>query len=84
MPLTPNLALKYPYIVWWGKSLGSFDYYIEAQIKLAEQTSAPETAIYRQQDGTWATIEGITNPSTRVQLERYCKRTSLPAPVWAE
>lgn len=79
-----NLAEKYPYIVWWGKSLGSFDYYIEAQLKLAEQTNAPVTATYRQQDGTWATIEGITNPNTRDQLVRWCKRVGRPVPVWDE
>lgn len=85
--MNKKLAEKYQYIVWWGKSIGSFDYYIEAQLKRAEETNAPLTAIYEkttgsQRTGEWATIEEIANPSTRTELIRWCHRNDKPIPIF--
>ena len=66
----------YPWIRAWGWLMGSYTYYIEAQIERAKQTHAPETAIYERHDagkggnGTWATLDDIRSNNTRYILER--------------
>lgn len=58
----------YPWVVKWGKYLGSQDYYIQDQCDKAAEEKAPKDAIYSNDDGTWATIQGIANQRTRSAL----------------
>lgn len=60
--------MDYKYIRAWGKMLGSFRGYIEGEIEKARKESAPETAIYRRSDGTWATFEGIECQDTKQRI----------------
>ena len=60
---------KYRHIVAWGKLLGSYPYYIEMQVDEAIKDNAPANAIYKAQDGTWHTYEGITNPDSRARMD---------------
>lgn len=59
---------KYPCIVRWGRELGSYAYYIDNQTAQAEADKAPATAIYKRDDGTWATAEGIADESRRNRI----------------
>ena len=65
--------MDYKYIRAWGISLGSFDYYIENQIAKAKEDNAPQTAIYKRQDGTWATFEEIKREDTKEEIMRIIK-----------
>lgn len=49
----------YKYIRAWGMMLHAFPHNIESVVERARCEGAPETAIYRRDDGTWATFEGI-------------------------
>ena len=60
--------MKYKYIWAWGKLLGSYPYYMENEAEKAEREKAPETAIYRKDDGTWATFEDIKSDVTKRSL----------------
>lgn len=62
---TARLREKYPWIVKWGRLLGSFAYYIDNQVHKAEADGAPTTAIYKREDEGWATIDDITSPESR-------------------
>lgn len=55
----------YKYIRAWGIMLHSFPRYIEGEVEKARREGAPETAIYRQDDGAWATFEGIKREDAR-------------------
>lgn len=62
---------EYPYIVAWGRMMGSFDYYIKMQIDRARDDKAPRTAIYKDRDtADWHTFENIKNNTTRAAVER--------------
>lgn len=61
-------AQTYPWIVKWGTLLGSNFSFIEGEIQQAIADGAPLTATYRKHDGTWSTIDDISNPRTREQL----------------
>jgi hypothetical protein len=58
----------YPYIVAWGRMMGSQRPYIHQQVEQARAESAPPNAIYRREDGAWATTEEIQRDDTRRQL----------------
>ena len=57
--------MEYQFVVAWGRFLGSMNYYIQGQVDKARAEKAPERAIYRQDDGTWATIDQVRSPLTR-------------------
>jgi hypothetical protein len=57
--------MDYLYIRAWGQLLGSVQNYIEVEVERARQDHAPETAIYRRQDGTWATFEEIQSEDAK-------------------
>lgn len=57
--------MDYLYIRAWGKMLGSFPCYIEREVDKARWDHAPQSAIYRRQDGTWATFEKIERQDTK-------------------
>ena len=56
---------RYKTIVRWGKNLDSKDYYIEDQVAQAVEDNAPQTAIYKKQDGSWAVAEDIKDEILR-------------------
>jgi len=53
----------------WGKLTGSRQYYIDAQVKLAEKDNAPETAVYRGSDGVWVTSADVENENIKKYLD---------------
>lgn len=61
--------MDYVMIRAWGQYMGSYSYYIRDQIAIAKEDKAPGNAIYKQDDGTWATVEQL-NSITRVTVER--------------
>lgn len=60
--------MEYKYIWAWGRLLGSYPYYMENEAEKAKRENAPETAIYRKDDGTWATFEDIKSDETKRSL----------------
>ena len=61
--------LDYLYIRAWGRMMGSFDYYIEHQVAEARADGAPQTAIYKDTDGSWHTYENC-HSATKAQVDR--------------
>jgi hypothetical protein len=62
-------AKDYACIRAWGKMMGSYRYYIQSQISLARAEGAPDDAIYRRQDGTWARLREVENSDTKRWVE---------------
>lgn len=66
----------YPWIRAWGWMMGSDRGYIEAQIARAQETHAPQDAIYENHGaggvglGTWSRASEISSPNTRWVLAR--------------
>lgn len=60
---------KYIYIRAWCQLLGSFPAFTDREIARAAADHAPPTAIYRRDDGTWATFEGIRREDTRQTIQ---------------
>lgn len=48
--------------------MGSLPYYKEMQLEKARKENAPDTAIYRNNEGTWITFESITAESTKAYV----------------
>lgn len=65
--------MDYKYIRAWGQMLGSFPSYIEGEVERAKRDHAPQTAIYRRQDGSWATFEGIQRKDTRALVKQLAE-----------
>lgn len=63
---------NYPYILAWGQHMGSHGHYIKEQVKLAIEDKAPKDAIYKRDDGTWATL---ADPITKSELDAYLNGT---------
>ena len=57
-------ATKYKAIWAWGRMMGSFTSYIRAEAAQAKADNAPESAIFKQDSGEWATLGDIKNPNT--------------------
>ena len=51
------MSRDYIWIRKWGQLVGSEGYYVNGQIEQAKLDKAPATAIYKQPDGTWVTVE---------------------------
>lgn len=66
--------MEYAYIRAWGKMLGSFPGYIEGEVEKAKRDHAPQAAIYRRQDGSWATFGSINSGDTRDAVQRIVKQ----------
>lgn len=60
--------MRYKYIWAWGKLMGSYDTFIQREINMAEEDGAPEDAVYRRSDGTWATFEQIHSEATKQEI----------------
>lgn len=58
----------YPFIRKWGRMLRSYDYYIIGQVALARVDNAPQDAVYRRKDGTWATVDDVESDWCRTEL----------------
>lgn len=55
-----ELWKKYRYIVAWGIYTGSYDYYIDEQVRLAEREGAPVNAIFKRAlSGEWALFQDL-------------------------
>ncbi|HEY6020210.1 MAG TPA: hypothetical protein VIY48_10000 [Candidatus Paceibacterota bacterium] len=48
--------MDYKYIRAWGKIMSHHKYLVLSQVEKALAENAPADAIYRQQDGTWVTL----------------------------
>jgi hypothetical protein len=62
---------KYQWLVKWGRSLGSFDYYIANQVVKAEKSRAPFDAIYQKQNGEWVRLQDCCE-ATQKELGFVC------------
>lgn len=57
------MKTSYIFIRLWGKSCNSFPFYINQQVLRAENSNAPQTAIYEKDNGEgWVTIGDMSNP----------------------
>lgn len=66
--INQKLAARYPWIVKYHNLLGSFAYYINDQLEVAEAANAPQnTTSVRQEDGAYkiTTTDSIKNLDTR-------------------
>ncbi len=61
--------MLYPYIVAWGRYMGSFQYYIDDQQLEAQQDNAPQTAVYKK-DRVWVTFDELPE-IVQARLEVY-------------
>lgn len=66
--------MKYLYIRAWGKMSGSLPWYIERQVEQAKADNAPETAIYKRQDGSWATFGSVRSGVTRDNVAKIVRQ----------
>ena len=64
-------ATDYIWIERWGKFLGSFDYYIKREQAKALNENASLSATYKREDGSWATINNVTNSQTKEYFEHW-------------
>lgn len=55
-----------PVVEIWNKSSGSMPYYVEERLAEAHRDNAPRLATYKRDDGTWRTLDQVTNPETQV------------------
>lgn len=61
--------MEYKAIAAWGKMLGSFQYFIDAETERARKDGAPEDAIYRDSiDDHWHTVRDIHSDRTARRL----------------
>lgn len=60
---------KYIYLRAWCRMLGSFPGFTECEVARAAADHAPPTAIYRRDDGTWATFENIQRQDTKQEIQ---------------
>lgn len=60
--------MDYKYIRAWERIMGGLPYFLEIRLEKARAEGAPETAIYRRNDGTWATFEEITDEYTKKRV----------------
>jgi len=67
------LEKKYKYILAWCKFVDSQPYYIDKQLKTAEESNAPKDAYSQRPDGTWRTLEdlAVTDPGTAAALREW-------------
>jgi hypothetical protein len=61
-------STDYKCIAIWGRITGSYGYYIKEQQALAAKDNAPLTAIYKRENGEWATAEQVKNEQSRYHL----------------
>ncbi len=59
-----DLAKRFPFIVRWHRESGSYDYYIDNLLAMAEKENAPGNSIYKGDEG-WQTTDHICNLEIR-------------------
>ena len=69
---------NYPYIAAWGVLTGATPGYTGEQVKRAQETNAPPTAVYEIWDGQvrtgqWRLAEDINPPARRRRLRAMVK-----------
>ena len=52
--------MKHPYVKAYSLCMGDFTETMQAAVALAAKENAPEDAVYRKDDGTWATLKDLT------------------------
>lgn len=60
----------FPAIRAWGHMIMSHTAYIAGQVQRATDENAPHLAIYRRDNGEWATLDEVTSPTTRDWFKR--------------
>ena len=65
--------MDYIYIRAWGRVMGSLPYYIRDMLATAHEDKAPGNAIYKDDEGTWMTMDDVKNHSTRIQVEQIAE-----------
>jgi len=77
--------LRYRHIRAWGSMMGSFDYYIKAEVEAATADKTPETAIYKDRDsGKWSTYDKVTNAATRYTMDNILKDIPKEVDQWSK
>jgi hypothetical protein len=66
--------MDYIYIRAWGEHVGEQSRVINDLLTTAHEDKAPGNAIYKDEDGTWATINDVNHKVTRTQIERIAER----------
>lgn len=51
--------------------LGSMRYYIDDQVNQARKDKAPQDAIYKRDNGTWARLRDIKDLDKRTDLRQF-------------
>ena len=60
---------EYIYLRAWCWMLGSFSTFTENEVVRAKADKAPQTAVYRRSNGTWATFEEIQCKKTKQAVQ---------------
>ena len=63
----------YHHIKAWGQVLQSLGGYIRYEQERAAREQAPQTAIYRNDDGTWSTADQIRRPELREYVNHLAR-----------
>lgn len=68
--MSDGKIMDYCYIRAWERLMGGFPYYIEMQLAKARKEHAPQTAIFRRDDGTWALVQEIRFEDIQVRVQQ--------------
>lgn len=60
--------MDYVYIRAWCKLMNATPDVTENEVETARKEKAPQTAVYKNKDGTWENFEGIVRSETKQQL----------------
>ena len=60
--------VDYLWIRKWDEFRGSCASYVKEQVTLARAENAPKNAIYKRDDGCWATTDDVVDARTRFVL----------------
>ena len=63
-----RVLADYPWIRKWDGFMGSCASYLKEQLALARAENAPKNAIYKRDDGSWATTDDVADARTRFVL----------------
>lgn len=64
----------YPYLITYSLLTGSLTPNIVTQVKEALKAKAPDKAVFKRGDGTWATLDSL-HPDQRDIIENIVKNT---------
>ncbi len=63
-----GVLADYLWIRKWDGFMGSCASYLKEQLALARAENAPKNAIYKRDDGSWATTDDVADERTRFVL----------------